>query len=364
MARKLSRVARSVIWISVAAAAPFVAHACAAQSDVRVSSAAKQVVNPFAAKRQAESQRSGGTGDHRATGGKRRAEDDIKIRSPTLRVAAVRDAALAAWPAQPLASRRSTGRSTGRASVRSTPRRKTSRPLRTNWTSRDHSRSRNSAPRCLKFPKSKLRRPKRRRRPTRSQFGSNDLAQPAWLVPNETNSATTSEESAELSQQARAVAQPPADPFEEAEVADVVVSDDAPAAEAAQPVASSATVRTPPPPKAQSADEWFAQAERAAADAASTNELAAVVQLCQRGLECRPDAELGLGTPQPGRLGLQPIGRNRERPTPRRRSAQGVRAGDPVGSQLLARAAQSRGQPGATGRPRRGAGRFQSCAGA
>ena len=52
MARKLSRVARNVIWI--VAATSMIAAGAAAQSDVRVSSAAKRVVNPFAAKRQVD----------------------------------------------------------------------------------------------------------------------------------------------------------------------------------------------------------------------------------------------------------------------------------------------------------------------
>ncbi|MEX2093861.1 MAG: hypothetical protein WD971_14340, partial [Pirellulales bacterium] len=56
MARKLSRVARSVIWTIAAVTTALVAARAPAQSDVRVSSTAKQVVNPFAAKRQAEAQ--------------------------------------------------------------------------------------------------------------------------------------------------------------------------------------------------------------------------------------------------------------------------------------------------------------------
>ncbi|MEX2091201.1 MAG: tetratricopeptide repeat protein, partial [Pirellulales bacterium] len=128
--------------------------------------------------------------------------------------------------------------------------------------------------------------------PDPSHFGANDLAQPAWLVPNESNRTSATEATAESIQQARAAAQPPADPFEETEAAEVVVSDDAPAAEAAQHVATAPIARPLPPPAAHDADQWYAQAEHAAAEATATNELAAVVHLCQRGLDCRPDAEL------------------------------------------------------------------------
>ena len=40
-----------------------------------------------------------------------------------------------------------------------------------------------------------------------------------------------------------------------------------------------------------SAENWLAQAEQAATGAESTEELSAVIELCDRGLHCTPSAE-------------------------------------------------------------------------
>jgi len=53
-----------------------------------------------------------------------------------------------------------------------------------------------------------------------------------------------------------------------------------------------ASVEQAPKRKERTADDWYADAEKSAATAASTVEFAAVVQLCQRGIDCRPDPEL------------------------------------------------------------------------
>jgi tetratricopeptide (TPR) repeat protein len=170
--------------------------------------------------------------------------------------------------------------------------------------------------------------------PDPARFGS-QLAQPIWLVPDESQQAAAREEVAKSFEQERAVAQSPIDPFERGELEEVVVSDDAPKSpnpeqsvaavgpiaeptipqpdkpkpKVEQPVAAGPDfpkpgpaepiVAAPPkpqplakPPAPPTAEELYGQAERAAAEAASTNELAAVVQLCQRGLECRPNAGL------------------------------------------------------------------------
>ncbi len=158
--------------------------------------------------------------------------------------------------------------------------------------------------------------------PDPEEFSSHQITQPAWLLPDTTNPATASEEVAKSSDAIRATAQPPTDPFEANDVEEVIVSDDAPAktpppAEVAEaPVEKVAPVQVAPvqiataapivvpvaapvalPPTATpvaptTADEYYAQAEHAAAEAASTNELATVVQTCQEGLGCQPDAEL------------------------------------------------------------------------
>ncbi len=140
--------------------------------------------------------------------------------------------------------------------------------------------------------------------PDPAQFGARELSQPTWLMPTETNPAIPRDEVVQSFHDERAVAQPPTDPFEVHDVAEVVVSDDAqPLAEPESikpkptpplpPVAALPVQQQPvPPPAPPDADQCYAEAERVASNAASTNEFAAVVRLCQQGLECEPDAKL------------------------------------------------------------------------
>ena len=88
------------------------------------------------------------------------------------------------------------------------------------------------------------------------------------------------------------VAQASRDPFEASHGEEVIVSDVGPATAAKNQHAAAAVAQPLPPPEAHSAEQWYAEAERKAADAVSTDELAAVVQICRRGLECEPERDL------------------------------------------------------------------------
>lgn len=192
--------------------------------------------------------------------------------------------------------------------------------------------------------------------PDPTKFARKQLEQPAWLLPHEMQVAKANEEASQKFAAERAAAQKPTDPFEEQNPAEVFVSDEVtvvqpvlqgpaetvaegpqllpqasptksqpapqthpaevagpelqlPAAaelsvvhptrpplvaakpEVAEPAAPVATIAQAPRKK-RTAEDWYTDAEKAAANAASTVELAAIVQLCQRGIDCRPDPEL------------------------------------------------------------------------
>ena len=278
MARKLSRVARSAIWISAAAAVTLVAANAPAQSAVRVSSTAKQVVNPFAAKRQAAPQAAPVrpiTVLPAEAAGPKTYQNPFARRGGSQRYVTPRlqPGPLSRWhradrsPALPAEEHPIHAMAEDAAAATDTW--DISGPLAV----QEQRTALFALPEVDGRPIDTTMPPLP---PDPSHFGAQELAQPVWLVPQEKNPATPSEATtAQSFEQTRVAAQSPIDPFEEADVEEIVVADDA-------PVAS-----TP-----QVADEWYAQAERAAADAATTNELAGVVHLCQRGLECRPDAEL------------------------------------------------------------------------
>ena len=141
--------------------------------------------------------------------------------------------------------------------------------------------------------------------PDPSHFGTSDLQQPAWLVPNQTDSANTAEEAAHYVEQPQvlerspAPEQSPADPFGDdndvdSAAAEVVVSDESPRPIAVPhilpPVSPSA--QPLPSPTRQDASEWYSQAEQAAGEAESVRDLAGVVRLCQQGMACRPQGEM------------------------------------------------------------------------
>ncbi len=291
MARKLSRVARSVIWTIAAAAVTFAAAGAPAQSDIRVSSTAKQVVNPFAAKRQAAAPVATKPSiavppaEH---GVPKKYQNPFARRSTSPRFVTPRlqPGPLSRWhrsderPAPPVDEQPI--HAVADDAQAATDKWDLSGPLA----------AQEQQVALFALPEDDGTTAQASMPPDPSRFGKHDLTQPTWLVPDEANSASLTAETAESFHQARAVAQPTADPFEAMDVAEVVVSDDAPDAAAAQHAAPREIVRILPPPTAQDADQWYAQAEHAAADAASTNELAAVVHLCQQGLERRPDAEL------------------------------------------------------------------------
>lgn len=192
--------------------------------------------------------------------------------------------------------------------------------------------------------------------PDPTRFARKELEQPTWLLPHEMQVAKANEEASQKFAVERATAQKAIDPFEETRAAEVYVTDEAPATQAvltgpveatadgphllpqqapqqsqhqqrpqqievsgpelklptaalsvvhplrpqlaaAAPVAAKSDAAAPtiaqaPQPKERTADDWYADAEQAAGNAVTTGELAAVVQLCQRGIDCRPDPEL------------------------------------------------------------------------
>lgn len=188
--------------------------------------------------------------------------------------------------------------------------------------------------------------------PDPSKFARKELEQPAWLLPHEMQVAQANAEASEKFADERAAAQKSIDPFDENEAAEVIVSDETtppgpvlagpveaaietavdgpqllpqpqaaqsqpqreeaagpqlqlptpelsvvhpkrPELEVVRPEAVSPPIAAEPlPPRERTAEDWYADAEKLAATAVSTVEFAAVVQLCQRGIDCRPDPEL------------------------------------------------------------------------
>jgi tetratricopeptide (TPR) repeat protein len=179
--------------------------------------------------------------------------------------------------------------------------------------------------------------------PDPSSFGRKELNQPTWLLPHESQ-VTTANAKAAANYALERATQHEIDPFDEQNAVQVVISDDGPpvaktplveetaaAIEEAPSVESVAAadapalpisvdegpelqlptadttvvvppevpvplvkelVKPPAKPPARGADDWYADAEKAAARATGINELAAVVQLCRRGIASRPDPEL------------------------------------------------------------------------
>lgn len=355
MARKLSRVAR---WLLIIAAAWELALAAALAQSVEVAPATKHVVNPFAAKRQAAASATASpppTAAPPESTGPKTYQNPFARRdqSPRFMTPRLQPGPMSRWH---------------RAEQMSPPPQADERPIQAVAIGSAVARGDLSGPLAHEERRSALfalpgaeaidlTNP-----PDPSQFGHKDLQQPTWLLPHEMQVTTADSCANETFAHQRAVAQQTVDPFDEANVAEVFVSDDAPIAHAAQaqhvaPLAAqqpppkreeaiagpeltlppakevavvppklpapvvqelpkaavvetpTAVVPVPPkvvveetrsaePPKVaepakRGAEDWYADAEQAAAKAVSTDELAAVVQLCQSGVDCRPDAELG-----------------------------------------------------------------------
>jgi tetratricopeptide (TPR) repeat protein len=137
--------------------------------------------------------------------------------------------------------------------------------------------------------------------PDPSRFGTGSIQQPAWLVPNDSDSQGKVSEAAHVVEQRQAPermpAPPPAvDPFDrEPASAEVVVSDASAGQTTPRPLPP-----TSPPGSAtaissgRDANQWYTQAEQAAAKAESVTDLAAVVRLCQQGMASQPESEMAL----------------------------------------------------------------------
>jgi len=299
MARTLSRVALSVLLFSSAAAVTLVAANAPAQTGVHVSSAAKQVENPFAAKRQTAARTEPAT---RTKVPPAENAGPKTYQNPFARPSALPRFVTPRFQPGPLSRWHRANEPSAQALMSDasvdTNNLELSGPLAaeqrraTLFSLPDHEDDGTTLDTSLAPAP-----------PDPSHFGSCDLAQPTWLVPNETSPATAKGKTGNSWEQAQAVARPPTDPFEETESEEIVVSDGNPIvaqpeptkphqAKLARSVAENSVARPLPRPTPCDADGWYTQAERAAADAANTNDLAAVVQRCQRGLKCRPNAEL------------------------------------------------------------------------
>jgi tetratricopeptide (TPR) repeat protein len=339
MARKLSRIAQSVLWTS-ALLATCVATGALAQSDVRVTPATKQVVNPFAAKRKAATQAEPApqiTVPPAETGVPKTYQNPFagKPTSPRYVTPKMHTGPLSRW------------HRTNEPPASQADPRPVHAVLQDQEVAADElDASDLSGPLIVQQKRSALfKLPEVETHATLSppdpgSFEKHKISQPAWLVPDASQTATANEESAETADNVRATAQPPIDPFEQGDMEVVLVSDEVPEAAAideSSPVVKlepavvetpesapaqaeteetelqlvPATVETPIPtapaapvaiaepvavaelPKLPlTAEEYFAQAEHAAADSASTEELVEVVTLCQRGIEAQPKAEL------------------------------------------------------------------------
>lgn len=358
MAWKLSGVAQCATWI--AAATIVGAPPVFAQGDVRVSSTAKRVVNPFAAKRAAESQAAAqppvAVPPTQTVGPKTYQNPFSKQQAaPRFVTPRLQPGPMSRW-------HRTTEPPVSHTDPR--PIHAVLQDSETGSQQLDLSgplavQQKRTALFAVPTPQqvAEMTPP-----PDPERFGA-DLDQPAWLVPDTSHQAATATEVAQSFDQERAAAQEPVDPFETSDPESVVVSDGAPTTpEPAQPIkpaepaipepqkiepvvlqpqephvldpslpepkvveltipnpgagkpstpepilkpalpqtpklepAVTALPKpgpTPPQVAALTADELYAQAEQAASEAAATSELAAVVQLCVRGLECEPNGKL------------------------------------------------------------------------
>jgi tetratricopeptide (TPR) repeat protein len=287
----LSRIARYGNWISAAMAASVVAASAAGQSDVRVAPAATQFVNPFAARRQANLEKSPAAPPEES-GVPKTYQNPFAGRSASQPTTARRlhSGPLSRWQRPPQVLAAATQADQFRAAGGHAP-----RPDQEDLLGPLSAQERRATLFALPDDDETARTAPL---PDPSHYGTTDLAQPTWLVPSHANSAAVKKDLAELPdstppvEHARAAAQPLVDPFEHPDVAEVVISDDASATDGTRPAVAAPLVRTLPPATSHDAGQWYAQAERAAADAATLDDLAAVVQICKRGLECRPEREL------------------------------------------------------------------------
>jgi len=290
MARTLSRIAWYGNWIAVAVAASFVAAPAAGQGGVRATSTATDVVNPFAARRQAEAEQSTAVPPEESGVPKRYQNPFARPSAPQqFSVRRLHPGSMTRWqrPPQKLAS--------------AAPRKETGALAKRDRDDLLH-------PLAMQQRRTELftlpddgANAHPQSPPDPSQYGNTELVQPTWLVPNHPSSAAVVKESVELPtpappvEQVREAAQPLVDPFEHPDAAEVVVSDDtAPAADESRPGTVPPIVRPLPPATSKDADQWYAEAEQAAADAATLDELAAIVRICKRGLQCRPQRDLAL----------------------------------------------------------------------
>ncbi len=304
MARKLSSIARNTVALCTATAVSLIALRAAAQAELRVSAPSTDVVNPFAAKQS--------TGERPApanpvpttdSGLPRRYQNPFAQRpsEPRFVTPRLQPGTLSRWhrvnpphatPAHfgPLDKRQIRAinpevENTAAADEATDDEWDLLGPLAVQQrrsTLFALPESEEAEPLNPEFP------------PDPSFYGTESLDQPSWLAPHETTAASRSENIGDFTPPSRAAAQPLQDPFEFSE-AEVIISDETPTATAPKMTKAGPEIAKPlplPPALSQDAEHWYADAEQAASAATKLSELAAVVHLCQRGLECQPPREL------------------------------------------------------------------------
>lgn len=319
MARKLSRVARRVVGISAAAMVSFAGAFALAEDELQVAAPANSVVNPFSAKRQVSGAAevvappvAEQTSVPQAEQGVPKAYQNPFARNPFSKQTAtprfvtpqLHPGPLSRWNQQPVSQPH-------HATLPDADRRINFKSEQSVAADEGHDLM---GPLSIEQDKATLFalpggesagdvRPVVP--PDPSYFGTENIVQPNWLPPDETQEAASVIDPAELAESTRAVAQPQNDPFEnDAEVAalpaadsEIIISDDGPrltsggAANAPAAGAVPQVVRPLPPTAAKGAEEWYAEAEQAASEATTPDQFAAIVHLCRRGLECRPPRE-------------------------------------------------------------------------
>ena len=331
MARKLSSIARSAIWISTALAATLAAAGASAQSDVQVVArveAGRQSVRGQAGSRRFAS-RGRGTDvvPPAETEGPKTYQNPFAgpRSSPRYVVPRFQPGSLSRW----------------HRSVEPPVQNSDPRPVHAVMQDREPAREQLdlSGPLAIQEKRTALfsvpesePRVGRRKAATRSRAVRCSRPRPTDLAGADGNESGGCSGRGGQIVRRRAGRRPSSDrSIREADTPEVVVSDDAPLAAkpapkqvrpspplpaiAALPAkpepVESARIQSEPVklepvavPAPPDAEQCYSQAEQVASNAASTNEFAAVVRLCQEGLAAEPDPEFDVCAPQPGGVGL------------------------------------------------------------
>lgn len=331
MARKLSGSARSARLISAALVA-LAATSALAQEHIQVSSTAEQVVNPFAARRQAAAEDEAtlppAIPPAEATGPKAYQNPFAARRNaPRFATPQLQAGQLTRWhrvdqPAIPEVPR--TAQRPYRATLAAPTAELDERDIAGPLAVEEQRTALFALPSGGELPADNFAT---QAPPDPARFGPTDTTQPQWLAPHEAEVAAIAAHGERTARPASppmpSAAPASVDPFDNENIEEFIVSDDAPPNAGHERPKADNTASPPMPPAAKTraslelpaldpqsaaekeppasvvpaapakdAEQWYAEAERAAANAATRRDLAAIVRLCQQGLDCRPDPEL------------------------------------------------------------------------